>query len=185
MAQSPFDNRLWGGLALRGVVALLFGFLALARPGITAASLTYLFGAYVFIDGIFALVAAVRVAQMHGRWWGMLLVGILGLAVGVLTFLNPSAAALGLVYYIAAWAIVTGIFEIAGAFQLRQLVPGEWLLAISGALSIAFGVLVAGHPGSGLLSIIWLIGMYAIVFGVLQIGLAFRILGTQKRLQAV
>jgi uncharacterized membrane protein HdeD (DUF308 family) len=181
MAAQRFEGRLWGGLALRGVVAILFGVLAFSRPGTTATALVYLFGAYAFADGIFALVASAKVAQLQGRWAPMMLVGLVGLAIGILTFAKPAATAVGLVYYIALWAIVTGILEVAAAFRLRAVVQGEWMLAVAGLLSIAFGVMVAARPGAGILSLVWIIGAYAVIFGALEIGLAMRLRGAQQR----
>jgi uncharacterized membrane protein HdeD (DUF308 family) len=180
--EAQFQNRVWGGLALRGVAAILFGALALARPGGTAAALVYLFGAYAFVDGVFALVASAKIAQLGGRWWPMLLVGVVGLAVGILTFMRPAATALGLIYYIAAWAVLTGILEVAAAVRLRKLVQGEWMLALAGLLSIACGILIGARPAAGLLSVILVTGAFAIAFGVLLIGIAFRLRGAQKRL---
>jgi uncharacterized membrane protein HdeD (DUF308 family) len=167
---------------LRGLIAILFGILALARPGTTVAALVYLFGAFVLIDGLFAIGASANVAEMRGRWWPILLVGLLGVAIGILSFVHPAVTAAGLVYYIAAWAIITGVLEVIAAFRLRKVIEGEWMLAVSGLLSIAFGILIAARPGVGLLSIIWLIGAYAIIFGVLELGLAFRLRGAGERL---
>jgi uncharacterized membrane protein HdeD (DUF308 family) len=179
---AQFENRTWGGLALRGMVAIMFGILALARPGITVHGLVYLFGAFAFIDGIFALGASANVAQMQGRWWPLLMVGFAGILVGVLSFAKPAATAVGLVYYIAVWAVVTGILEVAAAFRLRKVVQGEWTLAVGGLLSIAFGIIIVARPAAGMVSLVWLIGAYAIIFGALEIGLAFRLRGTQQRL---
>jgi uncharacterized membrane protein HdeD (DUF308 family) len=184
MEAPQLEGRLWGGLALRGVVAILFGILAFARPGQTATALVYLFGAYAFIDGIFAVFASAKVAQLEGRWFPMLLVGLVGIVVGLIAFAHPAATAVGLVYYVAAWAVLTGILEFVGSFRLRKVVPNEWMLAVAGLLSIAFGLMVAARPGAGLLSLVWLIGSYAIIFGALEIGLAFRLRGTQHRLAA-
>jgi uncharacterized membrane protein HdeD (DUF308 family) len=179
---AQMDNRTWGGLALRGGIAILFGILALARPGTTVTGLAYLFGAFVFIDGMFALAASVNVAQMKGRWWPMMLVGLAGMAIGVFTFLNPAVTAFGLIYYIAIWAVGTGILEVAAAFRLRKIIEGEWMLAVAGLLSIAFGIMIVARPAAGLLSLVWLIGAYAIIFGALEIGLAFRLRGVNQRL---
>jgi uncharacterized membrane protein HdeD (DUF308 family) len=176
------DSRLWGGLGLRGVVAILFGALALSRPGATVMALVYLFGAYALIDGIGALVASVKVAEMGGRWWPMLLVGILGVVVGVLTFMNPAATTLGLIYYIAFWAVFTGIFEVVAAIRLRKVIQGEWMLAVAGVLSVAVGILIGMRPGAGLLSVILVLGVFAIVYGVLLVGLAIRLHGQHRRL---
>lgn len=180
--QARFDNRVWGALALRGLVALLFGVLALARPGTTAAVLVYLFGGFALVDGIFAVTASGDVAQMGGRWWPIFVVGLVGIGVGVLAFVYPAATALGLVYYFAAWAVVTGVLEVVAAFRLRRVVRGEWTLAVAGLLSVVFGIMVAARPGAGLMSIVWLIGLYAIVFGALELGLALRLRGGHSRL---
>jgi uncharacterized membrane protein HdeD (DUF308 family) len=182
MADSSLDGRLWGGLALRGVVAILFGILAFSRPGTTAMAIVYLFGVYAFVDGIFALVAATRVARVDGRWMPMMLVGLVGLVIGILAFARPAATAAGLVYYVSVWAILTGVLEVFGAFRLRRAMPGEWLLAVAGLLSIAFGIMIAARPSAGLVGLIWMIGAYAIIFGGLELSLAFRLRRGQQPL---
>ena len=169
-------SRNWWALALRGLAAILFGILAFAWPGITLFVLIVFFGAYMLVDGIFAIVAAVRAAGDGARWWLMLLEGILGVVVGLVAFFWPGLTALALLYLIAAWAIVTGIMEIAAAIRLRREVVGEWALVLGGAFSVLFGVLLVVIPArAGLLSLTWLIGAYAVVFGVLQVVLAFRV----------
>ena len=172
----PLLSRNWWALALRGLAAILFGVLAFAWPGITLFVLIIFFGAYMLVDGIFAIVAAVRAAGEEARWWLLLLEGILGVVVGLVTFFWPGLTALALLYLIAAWAIVTGIMEIAAAIRLRRELVGEWALILGGALSVLFGVLLVVIPArAGLLSLTWLIGAYAVVFGVLQVVLAFRV----------
>jgi uncharacterized membrane protein HdeD (DUF308 family) len=182
MNRTEFDNRIWGGLAFRGLIAIVFGILALSRPGITATGLVYLFGAYAFLDGIAAIAASVKVAQLGGRWGAMFLVGLTGIVIGVLAFAYPAATALGLIYYIAIWAVITGVLEIAGAIRLRKVIDGEWKLAVAGGLSIVFGVLIFARPHAGMLSMVWVIGVYAILFGALMLALAFRLRGAQRRL---
>jgi uncharacterized membrane protein HdeD (DUF308 family) len=168
--------RNWWALALRGLAAILFGILAFAWPGITLFVLIIFFGAYMLVDGIFAIVAAVRAAGEEARWWLLLLEGILGVVVGLVAFFWSGLTALALLYLIAAWAIVSGIMEIVGAIRLRQEMVGEWALILGGALSVLFGVLLVAIPArAGLLSLTWLIGAYAVVFGVLQVILAFRV----------
>jgi uncharacterized membrane protein HdeD (DUF308 family) len=169
--------RNWWVLALRGVVAILFGIIAFIWPGLTLISLVLLFGAYAFLDGIFSIIAAWRGRETNERWWALLLEGILGLAAGVIAFVWPGAAAVGLLYVIAAWAILTGILEIVAAIRLRQEIDNEWLLGLTGVASIIFGLLLAIWPGAGLLTLTWIIGGYAIAFGVLMLLLAFRLRG--------
>jgi uncharacterized membrane protein HdeD (DUF308 family) len=169
-------GRNWWALALRGVAAILFGILAFAWPGITLFVLVLFFGAYMLVDGIFAIVAAVRAAGREARWWLLLIEGVLGVLAGLVAAFWPGLTALALLYFIAAWAIVSGILEIAGAIRLRREIEGEWALGLSGALSLLFGVLLAVIPApAGLLSLVWLIGAYALAFGVLLLVLAFRV----------
>jgi uncharacterized membrane protein HdeD (DUF308 family) len=172
----PVLSRNWWALALRGLAAILFGILAFAWPGITLFVLVIFFGAYLLVDGIFAIVAAVRAAGEEARWWLLLIEGILGVVAGLVAFFWPGLTALALLYLVAAWAIVTGIMEIVGAIRLRQEIVGEWALILSGALSVLFGVLLVVIPArAGLLSLTWLIGIYAVAFGVLLVILAFRV----------
>jgi uncharacterized membrane protein HdeD (DUF308 family) len=170
--------RNWGAIAIRGVAAILFGVLTFVVPGLTLAALVLLFGAYAIIDGIFAIVAAVRrTATGTGTrtWWVLSLEGIVGVAAGVVTFVWPGLTALTLVYVIAAWAIVTGVLEIVEAVRLRQQITGEWWLVLGGAVSIILGGFLIAAPGAGALALVLWIGAYAIVFGVLLLALAFRL----------
>jgi uncharacterized membrane protein HdeD (DUF308 family) len=169
-------GRNWWALALRGVAAILLGILAFAWPGITLFVLVLFFGAYMLVDGIFAIVAAVRAAGEEDRWWLLLIEGILGVLAGLVAFFWPGLTALALLYFIAAWAIVTGIMEIVAAVRLRQEIEGEWALGLSGLLSVIFGVLLVVLPApAGLLSLVWVIGAYAVATGVLLLILAFRV----------
>jgi uncharacterized membrane protein HdeD (DUF308 family) len=167
--------RHWWVLALRGVLAILFGLIAFAWPGITLVALVLLFGAYAFIDGLFALFAAAGAAKRYERWVALLFEGAAGIAAGVITFIWPGMTALVLAYVIAFWAIMTGIFEIATAVRLRQFITNEWLLGLCGALSVLTGALVAARPGAGLVGLVWLVGAYAALFGVLLLALGFRL----------
>jgi uncharacterized membrane protein HdeD (DUF308 family) len=181
----PVLSRNWWALALRGVAAILFGLAAFFLPGITLAVLILLFGAYMLVDGIFAIIAAVRAEEHDTRWWLLLAEGVLGVLAGIVAFLWPGLTALALLYLVAAWAIVTGILQIVGAIRLRQEIEGEWALILGGILSVIFGVLLAVMPGVGILALIWLIGAYALVSGVLLIVLAFRVRNeTEAREQA-
>ena len=169
--------RNWWALALRGLFAVLFGLLAFAWPGLTLAALVLLFGAYALVDGVFALVAAVRAAEAHERWWWFVLEGLAGIAAGLLTFVWPGITALVLLYLIAWWAVITGVLEIAAAIRLRNEISGEWALALGGVASVVFGFLLLFRPGAGALAVVWLIGIYALLFGVLLLMLAFRLRG--------
>ena len=165
----------WWALVIRGIAAVMFGIIAFARPGSTLLALVYVWGAYAIIDGVMTLVLAVHRGRAGLRWGWLLFEGIVGIAAGVLAFVWPAMAAWALLMVIGAWAVLTGIAEIAVAIQLRRVVEREWLLALSGLLSIAFGVLLAMFPLSGAQVTIWLIGGYAIAFGILLIALGMRL----------
>jgi uncharacterized membrane protein HdeD (DUF308 family) len=176
-----FHTGNWWLLALRGLAAVVFGVLAFIWPRITLTALVFLFGAYALVDGAFAIVASIRAPKEFKRWWVLLLEGILSVIAGVLAFVLPGITALVLLVLIASWAIVTGIFEIVGAIQLRKQITGEWLLALSGVFSVLFGIVLLWNPIAGALAVVWLIGAYAIVFGVLMLALAFRLRGVERR----
>jgi uncharacterized membrane protein HdeD (DUF308 family) len=163
----------WWALVLRGVAAVIFGILAYIWPDITFTALVLLFGAYALWDGVFALIGAFR--TQGDRRWALVLEGIVGIAAGLLTFLWPGAATFALLFIIAGWAVATGILEIVAAIRLREEIEGEWLLLVSGVLSVLFGIAIAVWPAAGLLAVTWIIGAYAIVFGILLIVLGFRL----------
>jgi len=163
----------WWTLVLRGVAAVIFGILAYVWPSITFTVLVLFFGAYALWDGVFALIAAFR--TQAERRWPLVLEGLVGIAAGVLTFIWPGAATLALLIIIGAWAFVTGIFEIVAAIRLREEIEGEWLLLISGLLSVLFGIALAIWPAAGLVAVTWLIGAYSIIFGILLMVLGFRL----------
>jgi uncharacterized membrane protein HdeD (DUF308 family) len=173
--------RNWWALVLRGFFDVLFGITAFVWPGITLAVLVLLYGAFALVDGSFAI-AAVLVGRTRGMpSWALLVEGLAGIAVGAITFFWPGITQLALLFMIAAWAVVTGVFEIVAAVRLRKEIRGEWLLALSGVLSVAVGVALVVNPGAGLLAISWMIGTYAIIFGVLFIVLGFRLRSWLRR----
>lgn len=174
--------RNWWLLALRGAIGILFGIGALLWPGATLAALVIIFGAYVLVDGIFAVVAGFGMRRQLSLWWVVVLEGLAGIILGVLTFRSPDTTAFVLLSFIAAWSIITGIFEIATAVRIRKLIENEWLMILSGVVSIIFGALLVAQPGAGALSIVWLIGLYALFFGLLTLILSFRLRGMQAAL---
>lgn len=165
----------WWALLLRGLASIVFGVLAFAWPGITILSLVILYGAYALVDGVFALYAAISGSNGAGSRWWLAIVGIAGVLAGLYAFFLPGAAALILVTLIAAWAIVSGVFEIVGAIRLRKEIDNEWMLILHGLLTLLFGVVLFAMPGAGAVAMIWVIGAYAIAAGVILSALAFRL----------
>jgi uncharacterized membrane protein HdeD (DUF308 family) len=168
-------SRGWWLLLLRGVAAIVFGVLAWIQPGITLAVLVMFFGAYSLVDGILCLWTAISGPKGHEYWWLVLLEGLVGIGIGLLTFFAPGITALALLFYIAIWAIATGALEIAAAIRLRKEIENEWWLLLSGFASVLFGAVLAARPGAGALALLWLIGSYAMVFGILLLILAFKV----------
>ncbi len=177
----PFPSSLLGALArnwwlilLRGIAAIAFGILTFVWPGVTLVTLVLLYGAFAFVDGVLALWAGIAGGAPAPRWW-MILVGLLGIAAGIVTALLPGMTALLLLYFIAFWAIATGVMQIVGAIRLRKEIDNEWMLIASGVVSVLFGAIVLASPGAGALGVLFVIGVYAIVYGVMLIGFAFRL----------
>jgi uncharacterized membrane protein HdeD (DUF308 family) len=166
----------WWAIVLRGVFGVIFGIGAFIWPDITLAALVLLYGAYALVEGLLAVAAAVMGPRPGGFLWGMLLAGVVSVVAGVLTFLWPGLTALALLYFIAVWAIVRGVFEIVAAVQLRKEIENEWLLGLSGLLTIVLGLFLMVAPGAGILAVLWWVGATAIVFGILMIILGFMII---------
>jgi uncharacterized membrane protein HdeD (DUF308 family) len=168
-------RRNWWMLALRGVLAIIFGLIALFDPRIALLAFVYVFAAYALIDGIVAVVVAIQERGSLNRWGWVLFEGIISILAGIVAFVYPGLTALVLLYIIAFWAIVTGIMEIVAAFAIRGFAAREWALGLAGIVSIIFGIVLFVFPGAGLLSILWLVGIYAIIFGILFIVRAFQL----------
>ena len=168
-------TRNWWVVALRGVFAILYGLTALMWPGLTLEILVLFFGAYALMDGVFAMIAAFTNRAGHGSWWVLLLEGLVDIIVGMIAFSRPGLTTLVLLYVIAFWALTTGILEIVAAVRLRKEIEGEWLLALSGIGSLVFGVLLLFFPAVGALTIALMIGMYAILFGIMFLSLGLRL----------
>jgi uncharacterized membrane protein HdeD (DUF308 family) len=165
----------WWSLVIRGVVAILMALLTFAWPGITLTALVFLFGAYALIDGVVNITGAVRASKAHEKWGILVLEGIAGIVAAAVTILWPAITAVALVYVIAAWAVVSGTFELVAAVRLRKYIAGEWILALSGIASILFGVLIMAAPLAGALVIALWVGVYLLIFGALLVGLGFRL----------
>ena len=174
-------GRAWWLVLLRGIAAIVFGLLAWAWPGATLITLALFWGAYVLVDGIAALWSWWHARARGNAMWQVILIGVLGIAAGIFTFLSPGITALALLLLIAVWAVANGVFQIAAAIRLRKEIDNEWLLILSGVLSVAFGVLMILFPGAGAMAVLWMIGAFAIAYGVLLVLFAFKL----KRLPAV
>jgi len=165
----------WWLLLLRGIAAILFGVLAFIWPGLTLVTLVLMFGAFALVDGAIMLGAAFSGAAKPMPSWWLVLVGLLGIAAGIVTFLWPGMSAILLILFIGAWAVAHGIFEIVGAIQLRKEFENEWTLILGGIISVLVGIIVLIAPGAGALALVWWIAIYAIVFGVMFVAFALRL----------
>ena len=174
--------RHWWVIALRGLAAVLFGVLAFVWPGMTLAVLVLLFGAYALVDGILAIVVAVRGESEHRLFMG--LEGVVGVLAGVVAFVLPGLTALVLLYIIAFWAVLTGVLEVVAAVRLRRAITNEWGLIIGGILSVLFGIVLIVSPGAGALAVVFLIGAYAVLFGVTLLMLSWRLRSHAQQLPA-
>jgi uncharacterized membrane protein HdeD (DUF308 family) len=168
-------SRNWWLMLLRGLAAIGFGVLIFAKPGISLQVLVYLFGIYVLVEGILGVSLAIQGRNTIDSWGVLLLWGLLGIAVGVLAFVRPDITALALLFYIALWAIASGVLEIAVAIRLREVIQNEWFLILAGLVSVAFGVVLIARPDAGAVAVLSLIGAYAIVVGVLLVIFAFKV----------
>jgi uncharacterized membrane protein HdeD (DUF308 family) len=165
----------WWTVALRGLLAIVFGVVALAWPGIALGVLALLFGVYALADGILAGVTVFRAGRPQERWWPLALEALTGIVVGVIAIVWPAMAALTLVAFIGAWALITGALEIAAAVRLRREIENEWLLGLAGVLSVLFGLVAIVSPGTAVLALVWVVGAYAILFGTALIALGWRL----------
>ena len=176
MVQMLAEN--WWIFAVRGVAAILFGVLAFVWPGETIIVLALLFGAYALVDGVVLLASLIRGdAAARRNAWAVGIMGVLGIVAGIISVLVPQITALALLYVVAAWSIILGITQIFAAIRLRREIEGELWMGLSGLISLLFGLYLAIFPGDGLLSLAWLVGIWAVVFGIFNLMLAFRLRG--------
>ncbi|OZE83731.1 hypothetical protein CH304_08635 [Rhodococcus sp. 15-649-1-2] len=178
---------LWWAVLLRGIVAVIFGIVALVWPGVTVWALVVVFGAYAIVDGISAIIRAVQSRRVESGWVWWLLGGVVSLVAGIVAFVWPGITALAAVFVIGIWAIMGGILEIAGSIRLRKVAgtsPGasHWgMLLFAGIVELLFGLVLVFSPVSGILSIVWLIGVFAVLFGVLFVVSAFQVRSAAKK----
>ena len=168
-------SQYWWLVLLRGILAILFGLSAFIWPGITWLTLILVFGVYAIVDGLIAVGTGLARTKDSPRWWTFLVEGLISIGAGVAALVWPDLASLVLIYMIAAWAVLTGILEIVAAIRLRHEIDNEWFLALGGVLSIGLGILLFLQPAAGSLALIWIIGGYALVFGVLLVILGIRL----------
>ena len=164
----------WWLILLRGLCAIVFGALAFAWPGITLVTLVLLYGAFALVDGLFAIAAAIMGGAPAPRWW-LAVIGLLGISAGIVTFAWPGMTTLLLLMFIAFWAIATGVMQIIGAIRLRKEIDNELFLILGGILSVVFGIVMLAQPGAGALALVFVIGGYAIVYGVLLVAFSLRL----------
>jgi uncharacterized membrane protein HdeD (DUF308 family) len=176
--------RNWWVLLLRGIIAITFGVVTFVAPGLTLASLVLLFGAFCLADGLMAAWTALSSGRQKENRWLLLIGGLLGIGLGLLTIFQPAVTALALLFYIATWAIATGVVQLLAAIRLREEIENEWMLALAGVASVAFGALLLARPGTGALAALGLIGGYAVVLGILLVALALEVRAAAGRLKA-
>ncbi|HEX8032914.1 MAG TPA: HdeD family acid-resistance protein [Ktedonobacterales bacterium] len=182
---SKTASRIWWSLVIRGVLAILFGIVAFIYTGQTLLALVFVFGVFAVLSGIATLVAAVRAGEAHQRWGWLAVSGILSIAAGIVAFVWPGITALAFVYLVAAWAILSGGAEIAFALAYPDTLAHPWLAGLSGLLSVVFGILLAVWPRAGVVTLTWLVGIYAIAYGATLLYYAFRLQEVRKAVGSV
>ena len=174
-------NRRWWWILVRGIAAILFGIYCFMRPGMSLWALVMLFAAFAIVEGASMIVFGRKL----GNWFWYALAGLVSMAAGVIAIVYPGITGMALLWVIAAWAILHGIAEIMAGWEIRKIVEGEWVLYVGGALAIIFGLILFFRPGAGALSVIWLIGTFMILWGILQVILSFELRGFQKDMKDV
>lgn len=177
-----FTERWWVFL-IRGLLALIFGILCFVQPDLSLTTLVLMFGIFALADGVMGVFIAVVGRKEIEDWWVLLLWGLIGITAGVLTFAAPNVTALVLLFYIALWAVVSGVLQVALAIRLRKEVEGELFLILAGVISIVFGIILIARPANGALAVVWIIGMFAILYGITMTILAVRLRSLRSRLK--
>jgi uncharacterized membrane protein HdeD (DUF308 family) len=164
-----FWSRYWWVPVLRGLVAIALAVFAFVWPLATIAALVLVFGAVALVDGILAIAAGIAARRSTSDWWVLLVQGFVGISIGVLAVLYPSVTALAFVVLIALWAIGLGVLQVVAAVRLRRDISGGWWLALGGILGIAFGILLVCNPVQGGLAVVWLVGVFGMLWGAMLI----------------
>jgi uncharacterized membrane protein HdeD (DUF308 family) len=172
---------IWWMVLLRGVLIALFGIIALVSPGIALLTLVFLFGFYAILDGVVAVVMGVRARKTAARWVWPVVQGVLSVIAGLVALVWPGVTALALLFVIAFWAIVMGVAEIVEAFVARRAGAHAWgWTLVAGIVNVLFGLALLVWPATGILALIWLVGLFALIGGVILIGWAFRVRAIAK-----
>ena len=177
-------SKSWWVYLVRGILAILFGLVMFSRPGGMAAFLVWVFGIFVFVEGIFAVVASFAGRKGNPNWWAVLIQGLVGILIGIVMFSNPLMTAVLFVRLLALWAVLVGLFRIFGALSLRKEIPGEWMHVVGGIITVLFGIVVFAWPEAGVLYFAWLIGLFAVLSGVFLIGVAMKAKSAGKAVTA-
>ena len=175
---SQIDDALarnWSLMLIRGVCAIGFGVITFVWPGATISAIILLFGAFMLVDGVFLIGAAIKGKKAGYHWWPLLLEGVVGVLIGIYTFMQPAVAGIALLVWVAVWAIVGGVMQVVAAIKLRKLIEGEFWLGLAGVLAIAFGCLLIMRPIVGAVSLVRVLGWFAIFYGVILVLLAFKL----------
>jgi len=168
-------SRYWWVLVVRGLISIVFAIFAFMNPKAAFTTLVLALGIFFLADGLMALYLGAGMRKNDRDWWMVLLEGLLGVGLGILTFINPDITAAAVLLFVALWCLVTGVFEISTAIRLREEIDNEWLLGIAGAISIALGLLILINPTAGAYSLTMWIGFYALMFGGLMVMLGIRV----------
>jgi uncharacterized membrane protein HdeD (DUF308 family) len=170
-----FYGRFWWSFFFRGIIATLFGLAAIILPGITLELLALLLAVFLITDGVFSFLASLGGRGTDPQWWLLLLEGLAGIFIGILAIARPGLTVLAVMLIIAFWALLTGFLEIMAAIRLRHDIQGEWMLGLAGILSILFGIILLSNPGAGAVILVWLVGIYALIFGISMILLGLKL----------
>jgi uncharacterized membrane protein HdeD (DUF308 family) len=175
---SPSLASHWWTFLIRGIIAIIFGLLAVIFPGAAIVAFVFLFAGYALVDGVLALITATRTSD-HRLW--LIFEGVVGIGAAAATVLNPAITAFVFAIWIGVWALITGVLEIVLAIRMRNEIKHEWWLILIGALSIILGMILLGNPGLALLTLVWYVAIYAWIAGVAFIAFALQLRSIKEK----